>query len=79
MMANYLIEGIIETVLGNGKQGEWFRKNVELLIIPFVDKDGVEDGEQGKYRRGRDHNRDYSGESIYASTRAIRNYVPCLV
>ena len=76
MMANYLLEGIIESLLADGEEGEWFRKNVEVLIIPFVDKDGVEDGDQGKYRRGRDHNRDYLGESIYASTREIRAYIP---
>ena len=51
-------------------------KNVEFMIVPFVDKDGVEDGDQGKFRRGRDHNRDYSGNSIYPSTHAIRSYLP---
>ena len=76
MMTNYLLEGVIETVLGNAEQSAWLRKNVEFLVVPFVDKDGVEDGDQGKYRRARDHNRDYSEESIYASTRAIRAYVP---
>lgn len=76
MMTNYLIEGAIESILANAEEGAWFRKNVEFMIVPFVDKDGVEDGDQGKYRRGRDHNRDYSDESIYASTRAIRSYVP---
>ena len=76
MMADYLIEGIIERVLAKGEEGEWFRKNVEILIIPFIDKDGVENGDQGKYRRARDHNRDYSAESIYASTLALKNYLP---
>lgn len=76
MMANYLLEGIVESVLAKDEEGDWFRNNVEILIIPFVDKDGVEDGDQGKYRRARDHNRDYLGESIYASTREIRAYIP---
>ena len=76
MMANYVLEGIITFLLEDQAEGKWFRENVEALIIPFVDKDGVEQGEQGKGRRGRDHNRDYSGTSLYASTEALRNYVP---
>jgi hypothetical protein len=41
-----------------------------------MDKDGVEDGDQGKNRKPRDHNRDYSGESLYASTKAMREFAP---
>lgn len=76
MMTNYLLEGVIEYVLSDNAQAEWLRKNVEILIIPFVDKDGVEDGDQGKHRRGRDHNRDYTENSIYPSTLAIKSYLP---
>jgi len=76
MMASYVLEGIMKYFLEDNTEGKWFRENVEALIIPFVDKDGVEEGDQGKLRRGRDHNRDYAGESLYASTRALRNYIP---
>ena len=55
---------------------KWFRKNVELLVIPFLDKDGVEDGDQGKLRKPRDHNRDYDANPIYPETRAIQKFVP---
>jgi len=72
MMANYIIEGIIETLLSDDPQITSLLKTTEFMIIPFVDKDGVEDGDQGKNRLPRDHNRDYSGKSIYKSTRAIR-------
>ncbi len=77
MMANYVLEGIIESVL-NGKDSDmkWLRDNVEFLVIPFMDKDGVEDGDQGKNRKPRDHNRDYSGKSIYKSTSAMREKIP---
>ena len=76
MIASYALEGIIESILNdNNEQMKWLRENVEFLIIPFVDKDGVEDGDQGKNRKPRDHNRDYSGESIYNSTAAIRKKV----
>ncbi|MDB6026115.1 MAG: Zinc carboxypeptidase [Verrucomicrobiales bacterium] len=74
MMTSYVAEGLIEAVLAKDKEGEWFRNNVELLVIPFVDKDGVEDGDQGKNRRPRDHNRDYGTNSIYPETRAIKDF-----
>ncbi len=76
MMTSYLVEGIIQETLGGGEAGTWLCKNAEILIIPFVDKDGVENGEQGKNRRGRDHNKDYSGESLYPESQAIRSFVP---
>ena len=49
---------------------------MEILAIPFIDKDGVEDGDQGKNRKPHDHNRDYAGESIYPTVAAIRRLVP---
>jgi len=75
-MASYAVEGIVEAMLADTPDGRWFRRHVEAMIIPFVDKDGVEEGDQGKNRRPRDHNRDYAGESIYPETRAIRDLVP---
>ena len=76
MMASYTLEGIMESILADNKDGKWFREHVEFLVIPFVDKDGVEDGDQGKNRKPYDHNRDYKGESIYPSVKAIREFVP---
>jgi hypothetical protein len=75
-MANYVMEGVLEAVLTDNDDGYWFRRNVEVLAIPFMDKDGVEDGDQGKNRRPRDHNRDYIGKSIHASVEALRTFVP---
>ena len=76
MMTSYVAEGLIEAALAADKDGKWFRKNVELLVIPFVDKDGVEDGDQGKNRKPRDHNRDFDANSIYPETRALQKFVP---
>lgn len=76
MMASYVVEGIVEDVLSNTPTGAWLRENVEFLVIPFVDKDGVEDGDQGKNRRPHDHNRDFGGTSIYPETAAMREQVP---
>ena len=75
MTADYVLEGIIKSLL-NDVNLQKIRENTEFMIIPFVDKDGVENGEQGKNRIPRDHNRDYSGESIHNSTDAIRKTVP---
>jgi predicted deacylase len=75
MIASYSLEGLLETVLSDTELGRWFRENVEVLAIPFMDTDGVEDGDQGKNRKPHDHNRDYSGESIYPSVGALRRFV----
>ncbi len=76
MMASYCLEGVLEAILAETDDGAWFRRNVEVMAIPFMDKDGVEDGDQGKNRRPHDHNRDYLGRSIYRSVRALRERVP---
>ena len=79
-IASYVLEGLMETVLTAEAQGDaagiWLRDNVEFLVVPFVDKDGVEDGDQGKLRYPRDHNRDYDGDSVHATTGALRALVP---
>ncbi len=75
MMASHALEGIIETALSDTGDGRWLRKNADFFIVPFVDKDGVEDGDQGKNRRPHDHNRDYV-RRIYPSVRAITERVP---
>jgi hypothetical protein len=76
MMASYALEGLLQTALGDDETGAWFRAHAEILAIPFVDKDGVEDGDQGKNRLPRDHNRDYDGVSIHSEVAALREYVP---
>jgi hypothetical protein len=76
MMASYVLEGLVEEILADTADGKWLREHVEFFIVPMVDKDGVEDGDQGKNRKPHDHNRDYEGESIYASVKAIREQVP---
>jgi hypothetical protein len=76
MIASYTLEGFLESVLSDTDMGHWFQNHVEILAVPLVDKDGVEEGDQGKNRKPHDHNRDYRGNSIYPSVRAIRNFVP---
>ena len=76
MMADYQMEGMIEQVLADNDSGKWLRENVEFLIVPFMDKDGVESGDQGKNRKPHDHNRDYLGESLYPSVAALKKLLP---
>ncbi len=70
--ASYALEGLIEAALDD----RWLRANAAFAAIPFVDKDGVEDGDQGKNRRPRDHNRDYDGACVHPTVRAIRQWTP---
>ncbi|MDD4872160.1 MAG: M14 family zinc carboxypeptidase [Kiritimatiellae bacterium] len=71
MVPNYALEGIIHEVFSGSDDGKWLMANVDFIVVPFVDKDGVEDGDQGKNRRPHDHNRDYVDE-IYPEVRAIK-------
>ncbi|MCL2743342.1 MAG: hypothetical protein FWE67_05780 [Planctomycetaceae bacterium] len=75
MMANYVLEGIIETILSDTNDGKRLRELCDFFIVPFVDKDGVEDGDQGKNRKPHDHNRDYI-QKIYPEIKAITEQVP---
>ncbi|MGI6388824.1 MAG: M14 family zinc carboxypeptidase [Kiritimatiellia bacterium] len=74
MMASYVLEGILDAALANTELGTWMRNNVEFMVVPFVDKDGVEEGDQGKNRRPHDHNRDYT-EFLYPECVAITNWI----
>jgi hypothetical protein len=72
-MASYALEGLLQTVLSDTEEGRWLRRRAQFFIVPFVDKDGVEEGDQGKLRAPHDHWLDYGPESRYASVRALRN------
>lgn len=72
MMATYALEGILETALGNDDTGSFFRNNYIIDAVPFVDIDGVLDGDQGKNRSPHDHNRDYNNRPLYPEVKAIQ-------
>lgn len=76
-MATNAMEGLLAAVLEGGqKETQWLAENVEFLAVPFVDKDGSEEGDQGKNRRPRDHGRDYEGTPLYPEAKAIRELLP---
>ncbi len=62
MTASYVLEGALEAMLGDGELGAWYRAHAEVVAVPFVDKDGVEEGDQGKNRKLWDHCRDYNDD-----------------
>lgn len=67
---SYVLEGVLEELLENPIE------NSRIFCVPFVDYDGVIDGDQGKNRRPHDQNRDYhpSAAAIYPETGKIREY-----
>jgi len=75
MMASYALEGFVAAMLAGDATGRWFRTNVEAAVLPFMDRDGVEAGDQGKNRRPHDHNRDYGANSVHVETQALRDFV----
>ena len=78
MTASYVLEGALEAMLGDDELGRWYRANAEVVAVPFVDKDGVEDGDQGKNRKPWDHCRDYNDdkEPIHPEVAAIKSLLP---
>lgn len=69
-MATYTMEGLLDAVLGNDETGQIWRANWEVVALPFMDKDGVEEGDQGKFRAPHDHNRDYNAQPLYPEVAA---------
>lgn len=76
VMASYVLEGLLNAVLDEvSDAGAWLSRQVQFLVVPMVDLDGVEAGDQGKNRRPRDHNRDYDASSIYPEPAALQQIV----
>lgn len=68
----YAMQGILEEFLKNSTPSCALLKDAEIIAVPFMDLDGVLDGDQGKYRKPHDHNRDYSDSPIYPSVAAFQ-------
>lgn len=72
--AEYVVEGLTAAFLEDSWLGEWLRDNIELTVVPFVDMDGVVEGDQGKWRLPHDHNRDYT-DFLYPETVALASLI----
>jgi hypothetical protein len=68
---SFVLEGVLEKLISDPIE------DATVLCVPFVDFDGVVDGDQGKNRIPHDHCRDYSAEApaIYQETAAIKDYM----
>lgn len=68
---SYVLEGVLEEL--------WLRpiEGIRVFCVPFVDYDGVIEGDQGKNRAPHDHFRDYApnAAALYPATQAVRDYV----
>ena len=71
-MATHAMEGFLRAVLADDRFGRTFRQHVAVFAVPFVNKDGVEEGDQGKNRVPHDHARDDQPPGIYPETIALR-------
>lgn len=71
-MASYLLEGFIQEAISDSDAAKAFRDKYLLYVIPMVDKDGIQDGDQGKNRSPHDHNRDYLDKPLYPEVKAIK-------
>lgn len=72
-LASYVLEGFLDEALSDSPAGVEFRKKYVLYTVPFLDKDGVEEGDQGKNRAPHDHNRDYGSTQIYPEIKALQD------
>ncbi|MEI7733324.1 MAG: hypothetical protein WCO56_27380 [Verrucomicrobiota bacterium] len=70
-MATYAMEGFLETVLGTNELARQWQSHWQVVALPFMDKDGVEAGDQGKNRHPHDHNRDYNAAPLYPEVAAL--------
>ena len=66
---DYVLEGVVSELAQSPIE------DTRILVVPFVDCDGVIDGDQGKSRIPHDHNRDYIDNPIYPEVRSICNYM----
>ena len=68
---SYVLEGLLDELAKEPLEG------VSVFCVPFVDYDGVLDGDQGKRRNGHDHNAEYAPCDIpvYPESAAIVDFL----
>ena len=71
-MASYALEGFVDEALSDSPAALEFRSRYTLYVVPFMDLDGAEAGDQGKNRAPHDQNRDYGLlNPIYPENKAV--------
>lgn len=71
-VASYVLEGFLQHIVSDGSS--LLLQEYQIHAAPFMDIDGVEEGDQGKSRDPHDHNRDYIKSPLYHSTSAWMEY-----
>jgi len=72
-VASYVLEGVMERLLSEDAAA--LRQTTAFTVVPMVDLDGVEAGDQGKNRAPHDHGRDYLDQPLYPTVRAVKGVV----
>lgn len=87
-MASFVLEGILERAIAAQRLLSpnyddpdidvaslgWRQASIPIIAVPFVDYQGVQNGDQGKNRLPHDHNRDYR-EQQYPGVRQVARIV----
>ena len=66
---SYVLEGVLDELLKD------IPDEIVVTCVPFIDYDGVIDGDQGKGRLPHDHNRDYGEGTLYSTTHRIKTNI----
>lgn len=66
---SYVLEGTVDALVKSPID------NTRILVVPFMDYDGVIAGDPGNDRYPHDHNRDYIEQPIYPEVVAMKSYV----
>ena len=74
-VASFVLEGVVND-FAKLPADDSFWDEYCIYVVPMMDVEGVENGDQGKNRAPHDHNRDWAdGEEIYNVTKAIKAFV----
>lgn len=69
---SFVLEGLIQYMVN--QRNSAMLDEYLVHIVPMIDIDGVENGDQGKMRKPHDHNRDYIANPIFNTTKAVYSY-----
>ena len=72
-VASYVLEGAMAFILSS--EADALRRTTAFTVVPLVDLDGVEAGDQGKLRAPRDHNADYGEGSVHPTVQAMKRLI----
>lgn len=72
-MASFVLDGCLQALLTD-PACVGIREEVAVIVMPFADADGVEEGDQGKMRAPFDHNRGYDSDR-HVETASLRRLV----